>query len=495
MQRNFWRLGNVCLAVGVLTTLAACQSENKPRPNIERASNPLPGIAPVPAGQKSMPVDQAPATLIRERPLRIALLAPLSGDFSDAGRALANGTAMALLETPSTKAEVLAFDTEGDAAATQTAFQRAVDDEADIIIGPLFSRNAQAIAGLLESSNLAALSFSSNGSAAGKRLMIMGRAVQWETARIIRYAAGTGARTVAVFGKADAVGNAAADQAEQEAFISAGNLNVRRALYEPDTDYTAIARKVASLLDARRRQAARSASTKALKAQLDTSQDPGAELARLSTIRLGPEGPIFEQLARFYARMIGAGTQRSRAIDAVTRRYRAQGGLGSSGIDAVLLTIDGVELSTIAPMFQLYDAQASGLRLLGLSSWDDIDPAHSRELHGGRFASEPYSDAFDARYKTAFAADSSELVTIAYDAVKLTLAAYKINGDRPIPVTAIVDAGQINGATGLVRMSETGIALRPLEVLEIRPNGVFPIESAKTVDLAKPVAPPVSAGS
>ena len=174
--------------------------------------------------------------------------------------------------------------------------------------------------------------------------------------------------------------------------------------------------------------------------------------------------------------MVAAGTQRPSAVNAVVNRYRTLGGLGSSGVDAVLLTIDGVELSTIAPMFQLYDAQASGVRLLGLSSWNDIDPTRARELHGGRFASEPYS-------------------AVAYDAVKLALVAHQISSSRPISTAALVAAGQIDGATGSVRMSESGISLRPLEVLEMRPDGVFPIDPAKIVDPAEPVTPPVSAGS
>jgi ABC-type branched-subunit amino acid transport system substrate-binding protein len=493
MQRNLWRFGNICLALGVLTALAACQSDDQPRPTTQRANNPPPRIGPVRV--PPTPVAQAPVVPIRTGPLRIALLAPLSGDFSDAGRDLANGAAMALLDAPAAAAEILTFDTAGDAAMTEVAFQKAVDSQADIIVGPLFGKNAQAITGLLESSDLSALSFSNDGSAAGGRLMIMGRAVQWETARIVRHAASAGALTIAVFGKADAIGNAAADQAEQDAFSAPGGINVRRALYAADTDYTAIARKVQSLLHSRGRNTARSTNAEALKAQLDGSQDPGAELARLSTTRLGTEGAVFRELATFYARMVAAGTQRPSAVNAVVNRYRTLGGLGSSGVDAVLLTIGGVELSTIAPMFQLYDAQASGVRLLGLSSWNDIDPTRARELHGGRFASEPYSDAFDARYEGAFAAESSELAAVAYDAVKLALAAHQISNSRPIPTAALVAAGQIDGATGSVRMSESGISLRPLEVLEMRPDGVFPIDPAKIVDPAEPVTPSVSAGS
>ncbi|MGZ0188490.1 MAG: hypothetical protein ACKVH0_10885, partial [Alphaproteobacteria bacterium] len=69
------------------------------------------------------------------------------------------------------------------------------------------------------------------------------------------------------------------------------------------------------------------------------------------------------------------------------------------------------------------------------------------------------------------------------------------SGDRPIQAAALIEAGEIDGATGPVRMSESGISLRPLEVLEMRPNGVFPVDPARIVDPAEPVTPPVSAGS
>ena len=104
-----------------------------------------------------------------------------------------------------------------------------------------------------------------------------------------------------------------------------------------------------------------------------------------------------------------------------------------------------------------------------------------RELHGGRYPSTPFNDAFDDRYQRAFGELPTELAGVAYDAVKLALSAADGGAARPLPAEAIAAAGKVDGALGPVAMSAAGVALRPLEVLEMRPDGVFPVSPATIV--------------
>ena len=481
-------------AFTALTMLAACQADNKPV--IQRPVSPPPKVNQASLNPPQNLVNPLePVAPLRTGPIRIALLAPLSGDFDGAGRELSNGTAMALFDMPGVQAELMAFDTAGDADLTNAAVLLAASKQADIIVGPLFGQNAAGIADALETEGLVALAFSNDGSVAGQQVLVMGRTATAETARIIRHAASEGARNIVIFGKHGAVGDAVARKAIAEQSAQNG-LRIQRALYAPDTNYTQIAKNVAELLDARSRDNNRSAAAVRLQADLNAADNPAARLLALSANQLGAEGERFRALAGLYSQMTGAGSPRQWAIAAVVGRYRSAGGLGDGRVDAVLLTLSGAELSTVAPMFQLYDARAAGVRLLGLSNWDDMDPTRARELHGGRYPSTPFNDAFDDRYQRAFGELPTELAGVAYDAVKLALSAADGGVARPLSAEAIAAAGKVYGALGPVAMSATGIALRPLEVLEMRPNGVFPVSPATMIDPSVPdVLQPVGAGS
>lgn len=482
-----WR---ALLAVAVTVGLAGCQGDQNRPPSAERTGT---------ANQRqtaSSPGQTQPLDRVRVGPVRVGLLAPLSGDFADAGRELANGAAMALFDTPGAAAEIVAFDTAGDIDRAREALALAAASQTDIVVGPLFGRNAEAIGPDLEAAGLTALSFSNDGRVAGARVFVVGHSVEAETTRILRHAAGDGARVVAVFGKADAVGDAVATQAEREADDPAAGLRIRRALYEPDIDYTTVARNVRTLIEADGRDAARRAGAKRLQAQLTASPAPDQTLAALAGRRSGAEGDLYRALYIQYTQLMSSGAEPGAAIKTVVDRYRGAGGLGGAGVDAVLLTMAGSDLSTVAPMFQLYDAESAGVRLLGLAGWAAMDPTRARELHGGRFAIEPYSDRFEIAYESAFGAPPTVLAGVAYDAVKLALAAAEADKTRPTPTAALAAVGEVPGARGPVRLSTAGFALRELEVLEVRPDGFFPVDPGRIVDPATPMAtPPATAGS
>lgn len=492
MRQGMKRWPRLMLAATAAIGLAACQSSQQTRSQAPAPAKPL---QPVADARAAKPV--APPKPIRSGPIRIALLAPLSGDYADAGRELANGAAMAIL-APGSDAEILAFDTKADPNGAKAAVADAALARADIVIGPLFGANAKAIAPDLEVAGLTALAFSNDGSVAGPRVSVMGRAVEAEAARIVRHAAESGARVVAVFGRNDVAGEAAAAQAAREAAAIDG-FQIQRALYQPGEDYTAVAKSVEQLVTGGD-DGGRAANAGRLKTQLDASADPGATLAELATSVGGTEGATFSGLAAFYDGEIARGAPRPEAVNAVIGRYMTAGGPAGRP-DAVLLTVGGAELSTIAPMFQLYDADVLGVRLLGMSGWSAMDPARARELHGGRFAAAPFNEAFELEYERLFGVYPTELASVAYDAVKVALAATDRAVARPAPEGAPAAAGRVAGAHGSVRVSEGGLALRPLEVLEMGPLGFTPVEQPRIVDPAAPpppavvLTPPATAGA
>ncbi len=65
--------------------------------------------------------------------------------------------------------------------------------------------------------------------------------------------------------------------------------------------------------------------------------------------------------------------------------------------------------------------------------------------------------------------------------MKLALEASR-TGSRPLKPIELKNIGSIKGAHGSVRMSNAGMALRPLEILEVRPRGFQVIEPTRIID-------------
>lgn len=477
------RAAHIAFAVVVAAALGACQS-NQARDTASRPqARPLP---PVTQAKPTTPLK--PVEPPRTGPRRIALLAPLSGEFAEAGRDLANGAAAALFDVSGVDAEIMAFDTQGAPDGAKAALADAVKERADIVIGPLFSANAKTLGPDLAAAKLTALAFSNDGGAAGPQVLIVGQAVETEAARIVQHARDNGVRTLAIFGKEDATGAAVARQVIRESEATPG-LGIRRALYQPGSDYTDVARSVEALVKSASGGYAPSGAALRLKTQLDAAADPAATLADIGLARTGADRDVFMELSIYYRTTTSSGISRPVAVNDVVQRYDAALGSGF-GADAVLLTVSGAELSTVAPMFQLYDAEEKGLRLLGLSAWSAMDPARARELHGGRFPVLAANTGFETRYERLFGAYPSELAAVAYDATRLALAANGRGLVRPVPRRAFDNLGPVDGANGPVEIAPSGLVLRPLEIVEMQAAGFVAVEPARVVTPAAP--PPVT---
>ncbi len=79
---------------------------------------------------------------------QIALLLPLQGEFSKPAQAVQNGFLSAYYTSPSnqTRPRIRIYDTAADPDAIETIYQQAIDDGADLVVGPLNKRVLEALA-------------------------------------------------------------------------------------------------------------------------------------------------------------------------------------------------------------------------------------------------------------------------------------------------------------------------------------------------------------
>ena len=126
---------------------------------------------------------------------RIALLVPTSGENGAVGQAIANATTMALLDTGSDTLRITTYDTAGNA---QDAARRAVEDGAELILGPLLGRNVPAVQSAARTADVPIITFSNDASYASPDVFVIGQVPEQGIARSVRYAQQNGSNSFAV---------------------------------------------------------------------------------------------------------------------------------------------------------------------------------------------------------------------------------------------------------------------------------------------------------
>lgn len=152
---------------------------------------------------------QGPATPAQQKgafdpatPTAIALLAPLTASNTGAarlGQAIANSANIGLQDLNDPLVSLKIYDTAGDANVARQVAQRALDEGARLIVGPLFGQNASAIAPLAAARGIKVISFSTDSTVAGDPVYLSGFLPEMEARRITSFARGRGLDQIAIF--------------------------------------------------------------------------------------------------------------------------------------------------------------------------------------------------------------------------------------------------------------------------------------------------------
>ncbi|MHA6326727.1 penicillin-binding protein activator [Roseivivax sp. CAU 1753] len=133
------------------------------------------------------------------KPVPVALLLPRSD--SNTGvipRDLENAARLAMQSLGGVTIDLRVYDTAGQPATAAAVAQRAVDEGAVAILGPLFGEAANAAAIAVADEGVSVLSFSNNPTIAGGNLFILGHTFQNNANRLVSYGARQGKDDIAV---------------------------------------------------------------------------------------------------------------------------------------------------------------------------------------------------------------------------------------------------------------------------------------------------------
>jgi ABC-type branched-subunit amino acid transport system substrate-binding protein len=416
-----------CLAViSLVGTLAACGT-TAPPPSLPVVTPPEPVIE-APVVETPEPVEEPVATGLvpphmADRELaRVAILLPFSADNSSArseALRLLHSAELALFERGSGNLLMIPKDTQGTPQGARDAAQAAVEDGADIIIGPLFGPAVTAASQVARQAGIPIIAFTTDTTVAGDGVYLMSFPPEIEVARIVEYATRQGVERFAYLGPQNRYGMAVYSALQDNAALTGGSV-AAESFYTGDVE--AMARASARLAEG----------------VFEPLTPEEADELRRETWVPDPEAPF----------------------------------------QAVILPEGGTRLRALGPLLISQAVDPLVVRFLGTGLWNDPDLLREPALLGGWFAG-PDLDArtaFETAYRASYGNDPSRIASLAYDA--MSLAAHLDGGERGFSREAIEEDQGFMGADGLFRFRESGLIERGLAIYEMRSRGLREIEPA-----------------
>jgi len=130
----------------------------------------------------------------------VALLLPLSGQHSRLGQSMMQAAQMALFDLDSQAVRLLPKDTKGTPDGAQQAALQALDEGAQLILGPVFSESVKAVSAVAAPSRTPVIAYTTDWTAAGSNTYVMGFLPFSQVIRIVNYAVHRGYRDIGFFG-------------------------------------------------------------------------------------------------------------------------------------------------------------------------------------------------------------------------------------------------------------------------------------------------------
>ena len=158
----------------------------------------------LPGGSKPQPEPDAattaalpPAAGVEPGKTKIGLVLPLSasGNAGAAAQAMRNAAEMALADFSNPDVQLIVKDDGGTAQGAQAAVRQAIEEGAQIILGPLFAHAVTATAPVARASRIPIIAFSTDSNVATRGVFLLSFLPESDVERIVDYAIAQGKRS------------------------------------------------------------------------------------------------------------------------------------------------------------------------------------------------------------------------------------------------------------------------------------------------------------
>lgn len=186
---------------------------------------------------------EAKGEVVGDGDIRVAMLLPLSAP-GNAGRIAGeyrNAALLAMQDFGTDTLQLVIKDTKGDPSEAQDSAQQAVDERADMVLGPLFSTSVSAAAGALKPAGTTMIAFSSDSSVAGQGIYLLSFLPGEVVERTAAYAISLGHTSIAAIVPHGAYGSVVEKRLRQTLLAQGGTLTgLARYSYDDGSVATAV---------------------------------------------------------------------------------------------------------------------------------------------------------------------------------------------------------------------------------------------------------------
>jgi hypothetical protein len=170
--------------------LGACAGVQQ---SLSQFSNPFSSQAQGPLGPPQQPA------VAGNGQVKVGLVLPLSasGNAAVAALSMKNSAEMALAEFQNPNIQLLIRDDGGSPQGAQQGTQQALDEGAEIILGPLFAQSVSVVGQVARARNIPVIAFSTDTNVASAGVYLLSFLPESDVERIVQYAASTGKRSYA----------------------------------------------------------------------------------------------------------------------------------------------------------------------------------------------------------------------------------------------------------------------------------------------------------
>lgn len=348
----------------------------------------------------------------------VAVLLPLSGESEKVGDSLQKAAMMATFEHEETPVKVLFFDTESSAAGAEKSYLWAKAQKPDLVIGPVFSKEVQAIKA--SGISVPILSFTSDTQVVDDDVGTMAITVAEQVRQMVRHACSLNQRRLAVLGPDSKTGEIAMN-ALAEAIDTCPEMAIKKvSLYDANTtNFTsAVQQIVPPLIDTKKK---------------DLTEEEKRELEKSMSER--------------------------------------------AGVDAIILFEEGIKLRQLLSILAFYDAGPKDIPVYALTVVKQINDNNANFVYYADVDDTNYQN-FARRYRAEFGQEPVRIATQMYDAMGLVFA--QVKEGLPITLDDLRKRDSYWGVDGLVRLNEDGTNRRSLLLKQKRGNRQILIEPAES---------------
>ncbi len=394
-----------------------------------------------------------------EQEIKIALLLPLSGKHQKLGKDLYNAAQLAMFDHGDPRIVIYPFDTKGSDFTAISVMEEVLDKNIKYVIGPVFSKNLEAIKPIVKQHGLTVFSFSNNQDIVEPNIYTLGLNVRQQIERLVSYSQQNGYEYFTALAPGNAYGSQLVDTLRNS---TPADAVLKTEFYAPNQDIKVNLRRLLRTLN---------------ESPVDEEGQPlfvaAEDLPEAKTLEVTGEAVLEGVNIAAEQDPLVASEEFDFASETQARDI-------SEFKRALLIADSSVRLKSIAEYLKENNL-SENIKILGMSEWDNNKYLTSKVFDNGWYADLPKENylLFEDHFLEEFGYLPNKIAGYAYDIISVisSLAAYYDQGD-------VFDLQRLNnpvgfsGISGVFRFKQDGSTERLLDIYEII-NGI-----SSTVDPA-----------